>query len=193
MIDKNSALLVLDAALSTGGDFAELYIEDGFANTVAMTDGKVEDATHRHDCGAGIRVFSGVRSVYAYTTGYELDDLIRTAKAAAAAISGSGCEVKTFVPSSHETAPRIPYSTVANAQRIEKLREGHSAAKGYSSEITQVITRLLDNDKNIFVCNSEGVFATDRRTRMRMAVQAVAADANSMQTGFFRARLRHGL
>lgn len=183
MIDKALASLVLDAALSSGGDFAELYIEDGFSNTLSMTDGKVEDAVYRRSCGAGVRVFSGVRSVYAYTTGYSKEDLIRTAKAAAAAISGNGGEVKAFVPGSFEVAPRIPFAEVDNARRIAKLREGHLAAKSYSTEISQVVTLLSDIDKNILVCNSDGVFATDRRSRMRFGVQAVAANEDTRQTG----------
>jgi len=185
MIDKNLAASVLEAALSSGGDFAELYIEDGFSNSVSMTNGSVEDAIHRRSCGAGVRIFSGTRSVYAYTTGYESEDLLRTAKAAAAAISGpGGQDVKVFVPSSHEVAPTIPFATVDNARRIEKLREAHLAAKSHSAEVAQVIASLADYDKDILVCNSEGVFATDRRARMRLAVQAVAANENVRQTGY---------
>lgn len=185
MIDQTLALSVLDAALSSGGDFAELYIEDGFSNVVSMTDGKVEDAVHRRSCGAGVRVFSGVHSVYAYTTGYEPEDLMRTAHAAAAAISGKGSvQTKIFVPSDYAVSPQIPYADVDNAHRIEKLRAAHAAAKAHSDEIAQVVVSLADNDKNIFVCNTEGVFASDRRARMRLAVQAVAADANTRQTGF---------
>ena len=37
----------------------------------------------------------------------------------------------------------------------------------------------------MFVCNSEGVFASDRRARMRMSVQAVASDGTNRQTGSF--------
>ena len=186
MIDKALAESVLAQALSSGGDFAELYIEDGTSNVLTMTDGKVEDAVHRRSCGAGVRVFSGLRSVYAYTTGYAPEDLARTARACAAAISGEGeGKIQVFSEKDYSAAPRIPYSSVANARRIEKLRAGHAAAKSQSGEISQVIASLADFDKNMFVCNSEGVFASDRRARMRMSVQAVASDGTNRQTGFF--------
>ena len=130
MIDKALAESVLAQALSSGGDFAELYIEDGTSNVLTMTDGKVEDAVHRRSCGAGVRVFSGLRSVYAYTTGYAPEDLARTARACAAAISGEGeGKIQVFSEKDYSAAPRIPYSSVANARRIEKLRAGHAAAK----------------------------------------------------------------
>ena len=184
MIDKTLASSVLEAALSSGGDFAELYIEDGLANTLTMTDGKVEDAVHRRSCGAGVRVFSGLQSVYAYTTGYAPEDLMRTARAAAAAIRGEGgTKIRVFSEKDYSAAPRIPYAQVDNAARIEKLRAGHAAAKAESDEISQVISSLVDFDKNVFVCNTDGVFASDRRMRMRMAVQAVASDGQNRQTG----------
>jgi len=43
----------------------------------------------------------------------------------------------------------------------------------------------LDSDGEILVANSEGVFALDRRNRMRMGLKAVASDGKSNQTGYY--------
>jgi TldD protein len=57
------------------------------------------------------------------------------------------------------------------------------AAKNHSSEITQTIAGLADVDQRVLICNSEGVFAYDRRPRTRINIQAVASDGNQAQTG----------
>ena len=45
MISRTSAERVLNAALTTGGDFAELYMEDGESHSISMLDGVVEKIT----------------------------------------------------------------------------------------------------------------------------------------------------
>ena len=46
MISRTSAERVLNAALATGGDFAELYMEDGESHSISMLDGVVENAAY---------------------------------------------------------------------------------------------------------------------------------------------------
>jgi len=66
LISKQTAAAVLEKALCDGADFSELYIEDTESNQIEMTDGTVKDAVSSRKHGAGIRVFSGVKSAYAY-------------------------------------------------------------------------------------------------------------------------------
>jgi TldD protein len=184
LINDTKARLVLEAALSSGGDFAELYMEDGTSNRVTMLDGKVENATSARSVGAGVRVFSGVKSAYAYTADVSIGALIGAAKAAAAALTGDApMTIIPFRPADYSVAPLIPYSTVDNARRIARMRDAHLSAKSYSDEIAQVSVTLMDDDKSIFVCNTEGVWASDRRPRMRLAVSSVATKDGVSQTG----------
>ncbi|MBQ2756645.1 MAG: TldD/PmbA family protein, partial [Oscillospiraceae bacterium] len=102
MISKNIAEAVLEKALCEGADFSELYIEDTESNSIEMTDGTVKDAVSSRRHGAGIRVFSGIKSAYAYTANTSEKALLETAKAAAAALECAGntstalFEVKTY-------------------------------------------------------------------------------------------------
>lgn len=184
MIERAIAASVLEAALCSGGDFSELYVEDTESNNVSMLNGVVENATYAHSRGAGVRVLSGTRSVYAYTADTSERALIATAKAAAAALSGVGeGQSKAFAAARYGYDPRIPFSEVDNARRVQLLRQASNAAKAVSSEITQVGVRIGDVDQRVLVCNSEGVWGEDRRPRTRIVVEAVAASANEAQTG----------
>ena len=42
MITKKVALKVLNAALSTGGDYAEIYLEENFSQSISIDNGCVE-------------------------------------------------------------------------------------------------------------------------------------------------------
>jgi|GEM_PF-5407269 len=90
MISRTSAERVLNAALATGGDFAELYMEDGESHSISMLDGVVENAAYSRARGAGVRILSGTRSAYAYTVDISESALVETAKRASAIIKGGG-------------------------------------------------------------------------------------------------------
>ena len=85
MISKRIAENVIEAAMATGGDFAEIFMEDTRKNNVSLTDGKLETAAANRIHGAGIRVFNGLNSVYVYTNDTGEEGLIRSARQAAQA------------------------------------------------------------------------------------------------------------
>ncbi len=184
MIEQALAKKVLTVALQTGGDFAELYVEDTEKNTVSMQGGVVENANYSRIHGAGVRVMLGTNTAYAYTAGTEEGDLLKAAQSAAAAIKGDKIVAPMdFTVTDYQKTPKIPASTVSNERRIELLRKGSDAAKGYSDEITQTTADITDIDKRVLVCNSEGLFALDRRPSVRIAVSAVATADGEAQSG----------
>lgn len=184
MISRTSAERVLNAALATGGDFAELYMEDGESHSISMLDGVVENAAYSRARSAGVRILSGTRSAYAYTVDISESALVETAKRASAIIKGEGGGVLPFTDiRDGNYRCRIPFSAVDNAKRVHLLKLGTDAAKAESSEITKVSAAYMDTDKKVLVCNTEGVWAEDRRPRTRLAFTAVASDGMEFQTG----------
>ncbi|MDO4567359.1 MAG: TldD/PmbA family protein [Clostridia bacterium] len=185
MIEQRIAQRVLDEALKTGGDFSELFMQDTDNNGVTMANGVVEEATYTRLRGAGVRVLKGTKCAYAYTADTSEDALLATARAAASAIDGvAQGETRSFRVRDYSVAPRTPFASVANDRRVELLREGTAAAKAYSDEVTQVMAKYIDVDHRIMVCNSEGVWAQDRRPRTRVMIQAVATKDGEAQTGY---------
>ena len=56
MIEEPVIQRVLSAALKTGGEFAEVFVEDDRSTMARLDDGKVEELTSGRERGAGIRV-----------------------------------------------------------------------------------------------------------------------------------------
>lgn len=80
---------VMAAALEKGGDYADLYFEHTFNNSVSLMDGKVNNCSSNIDFGMGVRVLAGDRSGYAYVEGITLEEMLRAARTAAR-IASSG-------------------------------------------------------------------------------------------------------
>eukprot|EP00831_Metopus_contortus_P018115 TRINITY_DN17710_c0_g1_i2.p2 TRINITY_DN17710_c0_g1~~TRINITY_DN17710_c0_g1_i2.p2 ORF type:complete len:112 (+),score=28.66 TRINITY_DN17710_c0_g1_i2:88-423(+) len=67
MLSKDIISKILKKCLVTGGDFAEIFEDDSISNSISLVDGKVDDAIGGRSYGIGIRIFKGLKSVYAYT------------------------------------------------------------------------------------------------------------------------------
>ena len=67
MISKKLAIEVLNIALETGADFAEIYLEENIASRIEIDNCKVESSNDTLTFGAGIRLLKGLHSGYGYT------------------------------------------------------------------------------------------------------------------------------
>ena len=188
MIDIAVARLVLERAVSTGGDFAEIFAEDAMRSSMKMVDNKLDTAINGRRWGAGVRVFKGLRSVYATTNDLSRDGLLACAAKAAAAIGDSGANpldivlTPTVVGNSHPVT--VPLGTVALADKAALIRRSYDVLAGFHTEIVQAVVQLVEWDQNVLIANTEGLYTTDRRAYTRIANMAVASDGKENQTGF---------
>ena len=85
MLDQNLAREVLACAVRTGGDFAEIFMEDRVDHALLMRSGRIENVNSGRIHGAGIRVFSGTNAIYVHTNDTSREGLMSCARQAAAA------------------------------------------------------------------------------------------------------------
>ena len=188
MLNKQLVEDTLTAALSTGGDFAEVFVEDRTNNGIVMIGGKVESTMSGRDYGLGIRIFKGFNSIYAYTNKADRDTLISTAKKAAAAVEGQKGDIainliRTDVNNIHNI--KIDPNSVEKTRKVQVMRRAYETAFNYDNLITQVTVNFTDHVQNIMVANSEGLWKEDKRVRSRLAIQSIASKNGEMQSGFF--------
>ena len=188
----NKALIedVLQAALETGGDFSEVFVEDRYTNHMVLQNSRLEKNLSGRDFGVGIRVFSGLQSVYAYTNDFSREGLLKAARTAAVAIQGKKDGKTTVIPLLKESISTLhPIQIMpTEADKIRKLavmRNANEIIRNYDPEIVQAIINLVDEEQNVLIANSEGKFVEDQRVRSRMSMVAIASDGADMQTGFY--------
>jgi len=196
MISREVCAQVLQAAVSTGADYAEIFAENTLNHAINMIANKVDSIQDSTVAGAGIRVYKGLRSVMATTVDTSLEGLLRCAKQAADAL-GEGTAPIDIVLRERlygDIHPvRIVPCSVPNREKVEVLKAGYFAAKEYDASITQVTGTLMDVDHNILIANTEGVYAQDRQIRTRMMISAVAEKDGETQTGGCRPGARKGM
>ena len=196
MISREICQKVLQKALSTGGDYAEIFAENTTKYNVAMIAGKVDSINDAVIAGAAVRVYKGMRSVMASTVDTTEMGLLRCAEQAAEAL-GQGTAAMDIVLRERTFGDihpiRIVPSSVGSREKVEILKAGYFAAKEYSDAITQVTGNLMDVDHNILIANTEGLYTQDRQIRTRIAISAVAESGGETQTGSCNPGRRMGL
>lgn len=186
MISRKILTEVLEKALSSGADFAEIYVEHTKQNNISMVDSRVDAITDRLISGAGIRILKGTRCVAGSTSSLTRSDLLACAARVADALAGapqnrSVTLTERLFGDIHPI--RLVPESVENRTKIDLLKEGYFAARHYHEEISQVTANLLDVDHGILIANSDGLFTQDRQIRTRMSINAIASKNGENQSG----------
>ena len=196
MISREICCKVLQKAVSTGADYAEIFAEHTTNHSINMIASKVDAIKDAVIAGAAVRVYKGLRSVMATTVDTSESGLLRCAEKAAEAL-GEGTAAMDIVLRERlfgDIHPvKIVPATVTNKEKVAVLKEGYFAAKDYHESIKQVSGTLLDVDHNILIANTEGLYAQDRQIRTRMALSAIAEKNGETQTGSFNPGARMGM
>jgi TldD protein len=186
LVERELAGRVLERALARGGDFAELFCEQSEGFSITIDERRVERPQSGAERGAGVRVLDGETAYYAHVDGLAEADLLRAADAAAAALAGERTEPQP-VPDPVEPATQeieTPPADVPAERKADLLRAADEIARSQGDEVAQVQGSYAESRRRIAVVNSEGVHATDDRTRLRFGTQVVARRGSTVETGF---------
>lgn len=188
MLNKTVIENVLDAALSRGGDFAEIFVEDKNTGNIKLVGGLIESNVSGRDYGVGIRILDKFNCIYAYTSDSSEENLIKVAKDAAAALNSSKTElvlnlIRKDIPNNNPIFKSL--IETPKGEKVELLRRAYNAAKSYDEVITQVTANYLEEEQHILVANTEGLLVEDTRVRTRFAVSSVASLNGEMQQGYY--------
>ena len=196
MISREICQRVLQKAVSTGADYAEIFAENTVNHSINMIASKVDSIKDTVIAGAAVRVYKGLRSVMATTVDTSESGLIACAEKAAEALGQGTAQIDIVLKERlfGDIHPvKICPVSVSNKEKVALLKEGYFAAKEYDEAIAQVSGTLLDVDHNILIASTEGLYAQDRQIRTRMMIEAVAQKNGETQTGSCRPGARMGL
>ena len=189
MLEPSLVRDVLDAALATGGDFAELFMEDRRDTSLILQLNRLETVNSGRIHGAGVRVYVGLNAIYAYTNDTSREGLIACARQAASAVRERGrelaaCAELTLSPVGDAHPVKLLPSRTDTRRKADILRAANAAAREAGEEIVQVVCTYCDSEQDVLIANSEGRFVTDRRVYTRLGCQAVAGNGTENQSGF---------
>jgi TldD protein len=175
----------LTAALEKGGDYADLFFEHSFRNSVSLQDGAVNRASSSIDFGVGIRVLSGDRTGYAYVESVTLGDMLKAARTAAR-IADTG-PVKAPVNlterqvASNYYGVKAPWESLTTGKKTPCLEAINERIFALDDRVMKVNASLGDTTSHIFFCNSEGVMYYDYRPMATLSATCIMQEDGKIE------------
>lgn len=188
-VDAATMQKILAAAMSQGGDFADLFFEYTLRNSIILEEGIIKNSSKAIIMGVGIRVLKGEQTGYAYSEDLHLKPMLHAARTAASIATGGNVKIYD-AERFNETIPTNYYkiahsiTDLAIAEKIRLLQDIESVAYHQDERIVKVTATLADSIKFLQIATSEGKIMRDTRPMFRMSVQCIAQDGDNIQTGF---------
>ena len=185
LVEPALAERILARALARGGDLAEVYAEDRTSFSLSLDDGRVEHPQAGSERGAGVRVVVGDATYFGHVDGLDEGDLLAVADSVAGAVRSRAREPAALSAprSAAEHAIEARPEEVDAARKADLLRAAEQEARGAGAAISQARIGYAEGRRLVEVFNSDGVAASDDRTRVRLAAQVVARDGDKVETG----------
>ncbi|MCQ2742507.1 MAG: TldD/PmbA family protein [Bacilli bacterium] len=190
MLSKSLALQVLNASLSTGGDYAEIYVEQTNSSSVSLENGKVETCGGSQSFGAGIRILKGLKSVYGYTSDLSAKSLLSLATKLAAGYEGERIiTVEKIEKRTVKTINKIKERPidVPEEKKIALLKECYEITSKVDPRIVRVQNAFACSNRDIEIYNAEGNIGNlyvNNEQRARMVFVALASENGQIESSY---------
>lgn len=150
---------LLNIALSTGADFAEIYYEESCNKSYNFSDSKLDSIKTTNKKGIGIRIFKGEEYFYASTNDLEYDKIVETITALTKNLSSNQkihFKLNDLEIKKHKI--KIPHNKFPSNRKKEILQSINDKIRCTYPEVSQAILRFVEEYKEFTIANSKGLF-----------------------------------
>lgn len=189
MISRSLLIAALNEALSTGGDYAEIFYEDTDSESLLLDNGKSEPPALSKTSGVGIRILKGLGSVYGTTSDFSKKSLLSLAADLAKSFEGERIiKVEAVSRARVGKVNRIPDPVIEAPleEKLAYLRRGYEAAKEYDERLVRIMASLSSTKsiRNVVSASGPNAVESDNvECRVRLSISCVASDGKSTETG----------
>jgi TldD protein len=196
-IDPAILQSAIHRALSQGGDFADVYVENRISRSISMEESRFKSAEYGVSRGAGVRVISGDRTGYAYTEELTEEALLRAAEVASYIARGTPGVPQVAIghePSRHPSfiSVGLPLEAIADRRRLEVMQRANQAALDYDSRIAMASITYNDELRGRVIATSEGTYLADELPMFFFIVETLGVEGEQRHMGRERLSRRSG-
>ena len=188
MISKQLAIDVLNEALRTGADYAEIFYEDSNSYSVEIENNKVESSNSNSTQGVGIRLLRGNESVYGYTNDLSRKGLLQLAHSLSNRFGGERVltvDHLDMIRAKNRNPVEGSYNDVSKEEKIALIREGTQAIADLKDpRIVRYTGTFLNNHRFVAVFNSKGKWFKRDSEFGRIMYSVIAADQNGFESAY---------
>ena len=188
MVSKKLAIDVLNAALETGADYAEIFYEDSRSYSLSIENGKVQTSSSNVMNGVGLRLLKENQTVYGYTNDLTRKGLLALAESLRSSFKGKRIITVTkldMIRAKNRNPVKNSYENISREEKIALVKEGiEEIEKLKDPRIVRYIGSFADNHRFVAVFNSKGKWFKRDSEFGRLAYSIIAADQNGFETAF---------
>ena len=185
-VSENDLRKVMTVALEKGGDYADLYFQHTFSNSLTLQDGAVNRASSNIDYGVGIRVVSGDQQGYAFVENITLEEMMKAARVASRIANGSA----KVPPVKIDEKVFKNYYPIFNSwenqsiqEKIPYLQKLNDRIFGLDSRVVKVSAAINDETSYVLYYNSEGTLCHDVRPMAVVYGSCVMQQGDRIENG----------
>ena len=187
----------LGEALSSGGDFADVFFQHQVGNTYVLEDGAVNRAFTSVNLGVGVRVVKGDQTGYGFTEDLTPEGLELAARTAAAIAMGpSRPGPQRFgalgeLPSRYAVGTR--WEDIRPEKKLPLLHTVNEKALAADPRIRKVRVFFSDESGAVLVADSDGRIVEDLQPMTSMALTCVAEQDGRREDNYYNVAARDGI
>jgi len=186
----------LSAALSRGGDFADVFFQHRVSSDLGLEDGEVNRAWASVDLGVGVRVVKGDQTGYGYTEDLSLQALLECARTAAAIAAGPSraaperFQVGRGLP--HRYPVSRPWEDVRAEEKLPILSAINERLFAADPRVKKVNVYLRDESGGILVADSQGRIVEDSQPMTLLSASCLAEQGGRREQNGYNVAGRAG-
>ena len=168
----------LSAALSQGGEYADLFFQHRVAHNFVLEDGSVNRAFKGTELGVGVRVVKGDQTGYAFTEDLSLESIRAAARTAATIAEGAPRDapgrlhMTTGLPSRYATQRR--WDDIRPEEKLPLLTGLNDRTFSMNEAIRKVNITFANEMSAILIADSSGRIVEDLQPMTLLYLSCVA-------------------
>jgi len=168
----------LSAALSKGGDYADVFFQHRVSNFLTLEDGTVNKAQASVGLGVGVRVVRGDQTGYGFTEDITADGLKRAALTAAAIADGPAKDApqrfRVMESKPNRYPVKVKWEDIRPAQKLAVLNGLNEKTFKADGRVKKVNLGFNDQGSVILIADSTGRIVEDAQPMTQLYLSVVA-------------------
>ncbi len=190
-LDKQSVENTLALLAERAIDYADVYFQNSWHESLVLEDSIVKDGSFNIDRGVGVRAVTGEKTGFAYSDQIDAHGLKQSAIAARgiakqgqSGVVGS-CVAKPLASQvvANIYAPTNPFDSMDKVQKVQLLQELNAYIRTKEPLITEVNISLSGVYEQILVAATDGTYAADVRPLVRLSISVLAQKGERRERG----------
>lgn len=174
----------INVALSTGGDYADIYMQNRISEFWALEDNKVKQCCYDVIQGAAVHVTNKEQSGFAYTEDISAANLLKIAKQASLISTGSqNYKCNDFLEIRYNRIYSDKILDIDNLKKMKLLEDLNDFAYKECSNVSKVRANLSIEYDLIYFVNNLGNEVYSARPMVRLDVNIIITNEDKKEQG----------